>query len=136
MSTRRVRNHLVPPLPPLLVRIIHAANKAPGDSTDRGGQGAVLADLGQWALVQIPSRGVLAPADEHAYKAIHDIAMRHLPYREARRAFRTALSSVEPVERRHDIESAQNWLRSVSDDAYYYAGLACGIILADLSGGR
>lgn len=136
MSTRSVRNPMVSPLPPLLVRIIYAARHAPMDSTDRSGHGSALADLGQWALIHVPSRGVLAPADEHAYKAIHDIAMRHLPYRDARKALRTALSSVGPVERRHDLESAQNWLRSVSDDAHYYAGLACGITLAHFSAVR
>jgi hypothetical protein len=132
MSSRRVRS-VDSSLPPLLVRLIYAARHAPGEPADRTGHDAVIADLGHWALSRVASRGVLAPADDDAYKAIEAIAVRHLGYADARTAVRNALESIGPLERFDEIESAHNWLRSVSDDAYYYAGLACGVTLAHLS---
>jgi hypothetical protein len=132
MSTHRDRNPVQWGLPPLLIRVIHAARHARAD-TDRSGHDAVLTELARWALVSVPSRSVLAPADDHAYKSIQEAAMRHLQYGDARQALRKALSSVESLERRDAIESAQNWVQLVSDDAYYYAGLACGVTLAHIS---
>ena len=133
MATRRVGKEKTVPLPPLLVRVIHAARHAPYDPVDRAGHDAALLELGRWALVYVPSRGVLAPSEDHAYKAIQEVAVRHLEYGQARAAFRKALQSIESIEQRSEVESAQNWLQSESDDAYYYAGLACGITLADLA---
>jgi hypothetical protein len=133
MSARRARKEAAPKLPDLLLRVIHAARHAPYDPADRAGHDTVLRDLGRWALVYVPSRGVLAPSEDHAYKAIQEIATRHLEYGKARAAWRKALLAIEPFERRSEVESAQNWLQSESDDAYYYAGLACGITLADMA---
>lgn len=132
MATRRIRR-TIPSLPPLLIRVIHAARVALYDDVDRTGHDAAVRELGQWALVQVPSRGVLAPSTDDAYKAIQDVATRHLQYRKARASFTNAVRAIESTAVRSDVESAQNWLQSESDTAYYYAGLACGITLADLA---
>jgi hypothetical protein len=133
MATRRVRRENTGSLPPLLARVIHAARHAPPDPVDRTGHDAALRDLGRWALVYVPSNGVLAPCEDDAYKAIQEIATRHLQYRKARAAWSKALRAIDSSEQRNEVESAQNWMQSVSDDAYYYAGLACGITLADMA---
>jgi hypothetical protein len=44
-----------------------------------------------------------------------------------------ALDAVETFERRDPIETAENQLRAVSDQAYFYAGLAFGVTLADVT---
>lgn len=132
MATRRVPKEVAPPLPPLLVRVIHAACHAPDDPVNRTGHDVALADLGRWALVRVPSEGVLAPDDPDAYKAIEAVALGHLGLREAREGLKKALSVLEPPGKRDEIESAYNHFQSVSDEAYYYAGRACGIALAHL----
>ena len=58
--------------------LIHAAKQALHDSVDRTGHDAALADFGQWALIRVPTQGVLAPDDSHAFTAIQEIAKRHL----------------------------------------------------------
>jgi hypothetical protein len=120
-------------LPPLLVRVIHAARLAPDDPVDRAGHDAALSELGQWALVYVPSHGVLAPAEDDAYTAIQKVAVRHLQYGKARASWSKALRAIESIELRSEVESSQNWMQSESDNAYYYAGLACGITLADMA---
>ena len=136
MSTRRRRREQPDRLPPLLVCLIHAAKQAPHDPVDRTGHDAALADLGQWALVRVPTQGVLAPDDPHAFTAIQEIAKRHLQLDVARAEVKEALSAIESFETRDPIESAYNHLQSVYDDAYYYAGLACGITLMNLDSAR
>lgn len=133
MATRRARKEKTVSLPPLLTRVIHAARKDLYDLVDRTGHDAALRELGQWALVYVPSRGVLAPFEDTAYTVIRTIAVRHLQYKSAEAAFHKALRSIESIELRSDMENAQNWLQSASDRAYYYAGLACGITLADMA---
>ncbi len=133
MSTRRNRQRAVPPLPPLLVRLIHAARQAPDDPFERTGHADALVDLWEWASVMVPVRGVLAPADPEDMKTIQDIAMRHLELRKARKALRKALAAVPSFEERDEIDSARTWVQSVSDDVYYYAGLVCGVTLASLA---
>jgi hypothetical protein len=44
------------------------------DPADRTGHDAALVDLARWALVRVPSKGVLAPDEPHAFTAIQDIA--------------------------------------------------------------
>ena len=135
MSTRRSRKEPVR-LPPLLVCLIHAAKHAPCEPSDRTGHDAALTDLARWAVVRVPSEGVLAPDASHAFTAIEAIATRHLQFGEARKALKRALSVIDAVETRDAIESAYNHTQSVSDTAFYYAGLACGITLMQLGSNR
>jgi hypothetical protein len=136
MSTRRRRREQPDRLPSLLVCLIHAAKQAPHDSSDRTGHDAALAELGRWALIRVPSDGVLAPDAPDAFTAIQEIAKRHLQLDVARAEVKEALSAIESFETRDPIESAYNHLQSVYDNAYYYAGLACGITLMNLDSAR
>ena len=136
MSTRSRRTEQPVRLPPLLVCLIHAAKQAPYEPAGRIGHDAALTDLALWALVRVPSEGALAPDGSHALTTIQNIATRHLQFDEARKALKEALAVIEPFQTRDAIESAYNHMQSVSDRAYYYAGLACGITLMHLDSSR
>lgn len=132
---RRVHRLTPPPLPPVFARIIHAAKHGvAGETSDRIGHGAALEELSAWALVNVPSRGVLAPRDDHAYRIIQAIAARHLGYADASQSFQRAIKVLGNAG--HDVESTANHLRSIGDDAYYYAGLASGLALLTIERGE
>jgi hypothetical protein len=114
-------------LPPLLVRVIAAAAVA-GDK----GHASALCAFGRLALVEVPGRGVLAPCNPGVQRAIEELARAHLGMDDARKELRDALAEVEPFARRDAIESAHNHVGSVSDETYFYVGLAYGITLATL----
>jgi hypothetical protein len=121
-------------LAPLLRLLIEALKEQ--ETNDRPGEAAALSALGELALVQVPSRGALAPNDDDLYNAIDRIARKHLRLRIASKEFYRATSAVEPFTQRDEIESAANHFRTVSDLAYFYAGLAFGITFADVAGRR
>ena len=106
MSTRRRRREQPARLPPLLVCLIHAAKHAPRDPVDRSGHSAALADLGRWALIRVPTLGVLAPDESHAFTAIQEIAVRYLQLDMARAEVNAALLAIESFEIRDPVESA------------------------------
>jgi hypothetical protein len=54
------------------------------------------------------------------------------PGRAARRELREAPGVVETFEQREPIESAMNHVQTISDQAYFYAGVAFGVTLADV----
>jgi hypothetical protein len=58
------------------------------------------------------------------------VATRHLGLKDARAEFHTALASVEPFDRRDPIEVAHARVRSVAEEAYFYAGVAFGVTLS------
>lgn len=128
MSRRRGK-YATQSLPPLLVRLIRAANRQ-----GRPDAAQALAAYGQYALVAIPTGGVL-PRDEYElYTVVEQVARKHLGFTEARRAFTRATESIEPLERRDSIQSAAVEFQGVSDAAYFYVGLAFGITMADIGG--
>ena len=134
---RRVHRLTTPALPPVFSRIIQAAKHvATHDTTARSGHALALEELSAWAILNVPVRGVLAPQDDAAFRAIQAIAARHLGYADASQAFRRALKGLGNTDARHEIEATANHLQSISDDAYYYAGLACGITLMNLDSSR
>jgi hypothetical protein len=113
-------------LPPLLDRLIHAEEHR--GEPDRA---AALAALGQMALVTIPTSGVIAPADdEQLYMAIESIARQHLGFTVLREAIKSALGRIADFDDRDAIETAYNASRAVSDQVYFYAGLAFGVTVA------
>jgi hypothetical protein len=133
--TRRVdREDSTDLLPPLLVRIIEAAERTTADSDNHRGHAAALAAFGGWALVAVPARGVLAPSTDPEYREVEAIAERHLNFRAARHAVQNAREIMKDCAGLDDLETAENLARAVSDNAYYYAGLAVGVVLADLAG--
>jgi hypothetical protein len=90
------------------------------------------------AMTKVPSRGIFDPAvrgEPDMFAAIEAIARTHLGVGTARAGWKASLDAAAlPFERRDEIERASLQLRSASDTAYYYAGLAFG--LAFLSGYR
>jgi hypothetical protein len=93
------------------------------------GVAPALRELGDLALWALPICGVFVPNDEEVSLVVERVAMRHLGLQEARTEFRKALAAVEPFDRRDAIESAHNQIRSATEEAYFYAGLAFGVTL-------
>lgn len=120
-------------LAPLLRLLIEALKGQ--ETKDRPGEAAALRAFGELALIQVPSRGALAPNDDELYDAIDRIAQKHLGLRNASKEFHRATGAIEPFTTRDEIESAANHLRTISDLAYFYSGLAFGITLTELSMG-
>ena len=131
----RHRSDKAQAIPQTLVRLIHAAGKATTDSegADIRGAAEALRRLGELALWALPIHGVLVPNNNDVAVEITKVANQHLGLKEARREFTDALSAIEAFEHRDHIESANNHIQTVSDVAYYYAGLAFGLTLADFS---
>lgn len=126
MARHRSRNRT--PLPRLLMRLVHAATTLPPPAPD-----AALREFGHLALTWIPARGVFVPNDEQISTLVEQVATEHLNLGVPRKAFFRVVKEVEPFELRDAIGVAQNHLQSVSDEAHFYAGLAFGVTIADLS---
>lgn len=122
-------------LPPLLVWLINAAKLSGTDAegADIGGAPDALREFGTLASRTLPIHGVFVPNNPSICAEIVRVSKAHLGLDEARREVEKALKVVEAFEHRDPIESAYNHLRSVEDEAYYYAGLAVGIVLASVS---
>ncbi len=63
--------------------------------------------------------------------AIDRVARQYLDLEKARRELKEALSVVVEFAQRDPIESALNRVRSASEEAYFYAGLAFGLTFAE-----
>jgi hypothetical protein len=123
-------------LSPLLVRLIDAAEHArEDDGRDTRGAAQALREFGELALWGLPIHGVFVPNNNDISMIVDRVAKRHLDWEKARSELREALKVVEPFARRDPIESAHNHVRAVSEEAYFYAGLAFGVTLADLASG-
>lgn len=133
MARHRPRNGSA--LPQALVRLIHAARKSGTDSEGADISGAVeaLRELGALALWALPIHGVFVANNDEIAVIVARIAKQHLGLKEAKREFHDALSVVEAFKDRDPIESALSHIQSVSDEAYFYTGLAFGITLSDFS---
>ncbi len=94
--------------------------------------GTALAELGQLARLQIPVRGVLPLSDDQLFNAIDNVAAKHLDLGGVRQALDAALTSIQPTSSRDEIEVAVDHLCAVLNVAYFNAGLAFGVTLADL----
>ena len=127
LSRRTIR------LPPLLAAIIRAVAK----DSRRDGSGAAgnralaLNDLARLFTTVVPLRG-LDPADD-LRDEIERVANRYLRRSEAEAEFRRAVDCIESIDQRDAIESAHGQVIESSELAHYYAGIAAGITLADLS---
>jgi hypothetical protein len=128
------------PLPSVFARLIHAARLSAADTgvdlADRIGHASALEEFAAWAIVNVPARGILAPREGTAFTAIQAIAARHLGYADASQAFRRAIKAVGDAEVRNEVESAANHVQSITDDAYYYAGLASGVVMIAIGKGE
>jgi hypothetical protein len=86
--------------------------------------------LALWAL---PVHGVFVASEEYVSPVIDQVAKDHLGLVDARRELHEALAVIEEFRKRDAIETAVNHVRSVSDEAYFYAGLAFGLTLVEFS---
>ena len=113
-------------LPAPVRRVIHAAER----ECPRGHAGA-LRDLTRLAARKAPARGIFDPTirgEEDLFKAIETIADRHLGHRVSRRAWKRAIRRARlELDARDRIERAALEAQTVSDIAYFYAGLAFGL---------
>lgn len=126
MRHRRARSVTLADCPPTLRYLIQAAKL----ECPRGHAEALL-DLTILALRKVPSRGVFDPGarGEHdVFAAIESVARAHLELTDARAAWRAALDEAGlHLDRRDEIERAALQVQSVSETAYFYAGLAFGL---------
>jgi hypothetical protein len=119
-------------LSPVLTRLIDAAEQHGDDAEGKGIKGAAraLQEFGSMALWVLPIHGVFVPNDNDVSVIVERVASQHLGLEEARAEFRKSLEIVEPFDRRDLIEVAHGHVRSVAEEAYFYAGLAFGITLS------
>ena len=98
------------------------------------GHARALRELAALALHKVPSRGIFDPGvrgEEDLFAAIESVAKAHLEFVEARAAWRNALQDRGiTLEQRDALEQAALQVQSVSDTAYFYAGLAFGLAFA------
>jgi hypothetical protein len=101
------------------------------------GHAQALRELTALALVKVPARGIFDPAargEDDLYAAIEAVARAHLELTNARTSWRSALESLDVgIDRRDEIERAALDVQSVSDTAYFYAGLAFGLAFSSFS---
>jgi hypothetical protein len=119
-------------LSPVLIRLIEAAEQHGEDAEggDIKGAAEALREFGGVALWVLPIRGVFVPNDNAVSMIVDRVATRHLGLEDARAEFRKALAGVEPFDRRDPIDVAHGRVRSVAEEAYFYAGLAFGVTLS------
>jgi hypothetical protein len=115
---------------PLLVLLVEALDAR--GSMDYPRAGAALAELGELARLQIPVRGVLPLSDDQVFNAIDKVAIKHFDLDAVRHTLDAALTAIQPVASRDEIEVAVDHLCAVLNVVYFNAGLAFGITLADL----
>ena len=129
MRHRRSRSATPTEWPPTLRHLIRTAElECPR------GHAEALSELTALALRKVPSRGIFDPAargEHEVFVAIEAVAQAHLELAGARTALRAALDAAAlDLERRDEIERAALQVQSVSDTAYFYAGLAFGLASA------
>ena len=129
MSPRR------PPKPerlaPALVRLFEAAEQRGTDAqgADIRGIAHALREFGHVAHWVLPIHGLFVPNNSQVAVIVELVATRHLGLAQARAEFREATEIIEPFDRRDAIETAHNRVRTVTEEAYFYAGLALGITM-------
>jgi len=124
---RRPRSAPIPEWPPTLQQVIHAAEiECPR------GHGKALRELSALAVRKVPARGIFDPGargEHELFAAIESVAQTHLELAQAKVGWRAALDAAAlDFGRRDAIEGAALEVQAVSDTAYFYAGLAFGLV--------
>lgn len=95
------------------------------------GHADALRALISLALAKVPSRGIFDPTwrgEEELFAAIEAVAAAHFEMTDARAEWRSALRAAALAgESRDRVERAALQVQTVSDTAYFYAGLAFGL---------
>jgi hypothetical protein len=126
MRQRQSRSRALHDWPPVLRQLVRAAELEcpPGHAN-------ALRDLTALAIRKVPSRGIFDPAargEQELFAAIDSVAQAHLELADARTMWRSALEAADlSLNRRDNIEMAALQVQTVSDTAYFYAGLAFGL---------
>ena len=120
-------------IPAALVRLIEAAKHAGSDAEGRDirGTAEALRKFGVLAMWVLPTHGVFVPNANRVSVVIDGVAKQHFGLEEAQRELREALKVVELFDNRDPIESAINRVRTASDEAHFYVGIAFGAALRD-----
>jgi hypothetical protein len=114
-----------------LVRLLAESLEA-RPTADHPQVGAALREFGKLARLQIPAHGVLPLSNDQVFDAIDSVAIKHLNLKSAREELDVALARIEPLASRDEIEVAVDHVCAVLNIAYFNAGLAFGVTLADL----
>lgn len=114
-----------------LLRLLADALDARGEA-GQPQSGAALCELGELARIRIPVRGALPLSDDQLFNEVDAIAIKYLDLGAVRKALDGALTQVESPSARDEIEVAVDHLCAVLNVAYFNAGLAFGVTLADL----
>ena len=101
-------------------------------SPDHPEVAAALLEFGVLARLQIPARGVLPLPNDQLFDAIDRVAIQHLNLGPVREQLDTALAQIVALSSRDEIEVALDHVCAVLNIAYFNAGLAFGVTLADL----
>lgn len=125
-------------LPPLLTRLIRAAKKAKADAggVDISPVPDALKEFGATAVWGVPTHGAFVSNQPDVEVVVGRVAKLRFGGAEAKREFDEAISVVDEFDKRDAIETAMNDVRAADSDAYFYAGLAWGTVLACMPGGR
>jgi hypothetical protein len=113
--------------PPVLRELLRAAHtECPPGHAD------ALTELTKLALRKVPARGVFDPGAQGGHELFADIervGRAHLALAQAETAWRHALRSPAlPADTRDALERAAVQVQTASDTAYFYAGLAFGLV--------
>lgn len=131
MARRRSHSITMADFPPTLRHLVRvAAIECPP------GHSEAFTALTSLALHKVPVRGIFDPGtrdEPELFAAIEAVAVAHLRMSQARATWRQALKAADlPLDKRDDIETAASQVASVSDTAYFYAGLAFGLVFVSM----
>ena len=124
MSSRKRRVRI----PALLEMTVEALGRQ--EIHNAAGAARALRAFGELAALEIPARGVFAAERPELYQTIEHVADAHLGFSRPRREFSSATQMISDADLRERIQVSANEAQSISDQAYFYAGLAFGVTLA------
>jgi hypothetical protein len=133
--SKRFRKKKSRRLPPLLRRLIWAAMQVKEDAggADISHIPDALMEFGVMAQWGVPAHGVFVATQPDIEVIIGRAAKLRFGGGDAKREFDEAVRIVEDLHQRDEIETAMNGVRAADSDAYFYAGMAWGITLANMS---
>jgi hypothetical protein len=98
------------------------------------GHGAALAEFTTLAMRKVPARGIFDPGDRsepELFDSVEAVASRHLGLGRAKKALSASFEAARlPFEQQDAIEQAALEVKGISETAYFYVGLAFGLVFA------
>ena len=124
MSPRRRRVRI-----PAMLEAVADALEQQEFHNARNAAGALRA-FGELAALEVPGRGAFAAEHPELYQKIEAIANVHLGFSRPRKEFSKATDLISDAELRERVQVSANEMQSISDQAYFYAGLAFGVTIS------